>query len=124
MVFQNYVHIAFMHEGEVVSAVSKMPAPFIGRTDDPVDVQLAGTVHVFDTAGQRIATTDARFASCRRSGVGERRRAVDGEGEVVHVAVPPVLAGLVGLDERVVLRAEVGGRMPVRRVVAAADVAT
>jgi multiple sugar transport system ATP-binding protein len=57
-----FVHIAFMHEGEVVSAVSKMPAPFIGRTDDPVDVQLAGTVHVFDTAGQRIATTDARFA--------------------------------------------------------------
>ena len=33
----------------------------------------------------------------------ERRRAVDGEGEVVEIAVPPVLAGLVRLDDQVAL---------------------
>ena len=33
-----------------------MPAPFKGKTGDNIDVQLAGTVHVFDPAGPRIAT--------------------------------------------------------------------
>ena len=43
-----FVHVAFDHEGETVSAVSKMPAPFKGVTGDTIDVQLAGTVHLFD----------------------------------------------------------------------------
>jgi hypothetical protein len=54
----------------------------------------------------------------------ERRCAVEREIEIVDVAVPPILAWFVGLDYRVVLRTEVRGGVPVRRVVAAADVAT
>jgi multiple sugar transport system ATP-binding protein len=58
-----FVHVAFDHEGETVSAVSKMPAPFKGETGDPIDLQLAGTVHLFDPTGARIATGTARFAA-------------------------------------------------------------
>jgi multiple sugar transport system ATP-binding protein len=58
-----FVHVAFDHEGGTVSAVSKMPAPFKGVTGDPIDVQLTGTVHVFDPTGPRIATGTARFAA-------------------------------------------------------------
>src|SRR5262245_53128694 len=53
----------------------------------------------------------------------ERWRAVEEEREVVDVAIPPVLARLVGLDDRVMHRVEVRGRVPVRRLVAASDVA-
>jgi hypothetical protein len=52
----------------------------------------------------------------------ERWRAVDLEGEIVDVVVPPVLSWLVGLDERVIFGTKVRGRVPVRRVVTAADV--
>jgi multiple sugar transport system ATP-binding protein len=58
-----FVHVAFEHEGEIVPAVSKMTAPFKGQTGDPIDVQFAGTVHLFDPAGARIATGTARFAT-------------------------------------------------------------
>jgi multiple sugar transport system ATP-binding protein len=58
-----FVHVAFDHEGETVSAVSKMPAPFKGVTGDPIDLQITGTVHVFDPSGSRIATGTARFAA-------------------------------------------------------------
>jgi multiple sugar transport system ATP-binding protein len=57
-----FVHVAFDHEGETVAAVSKMPAPFKGKTGDYIDVQLSGTVHVFEPAGARIATGVGRFA--------------------------------------------------------------
>src|SRR5207253_976624 len=57
-----------------------------------------------------------------RSRVGERGAALDLEAEVVDVAVPPVLARLVGLDDRVVLVVEMGGGVAMRRVVTAADV--
>jgi multiple sugar transport system ATP-binding protein len=58
-----FVHVAFDHEGETVSAVSKMPAPFKGVTGDPIELQVAGTVHLFDPAGARIATGTARLAA-------------------------------------------------------------
>jgi multiple sugar transport system ATP-binding protein len=58
-----FVHVAFDHEDETVSAVSKMPAPFKGVTGDYVALELAGTVHLFDPAGPRIATGTARFAT-------------------------------------------------------------
>jgi ABC-type sugar transport system ATPase subunit len=58
-----FVHVAFDHEGETVSAVSKMPAPFKGQTGDQIDVQPAGTVHVFDPAGPRLATGIARVTT-------------------------------------------------------------
>src|SRR4051812_42238662 len=53
----------------------------------------------------------------------ERRRAVDCEGHVVDVAVPPVLAWFVALDERVAGLVEVRGGVAVGRVVAATHVA-
>jgi multiple sugar transport system ATP-binding protein len=56
-----FVHVAFEHEGESVSAVAKMPAPFKGRTGDSVDVDVAGTAHLFDPDGPRLASGDARF---------------------------------------------------------------
>ena len=58
-----FVHVAFDHEGETVSAVSKMPAPFKGVTGDHIDLQLTGTVHLFDPAGARIATGTAGFVA-------------------------------------------------------------
>jgi multiple sugar transport system ATP-binding protein len=58
-----FVHVAFDYEGETAFAVSKMPAPFKGQTGDDIDVGLAGTVHVFDPVGPRIATGPGRFAS-------------------------------------------------------------
>ena len=57
-----FVHVAFDHEGDTVSMVSKMPAPFHGATGDPIDVQLRGTVHIFDPAGPSLATAAAGFA--------------------------------------------------------------
>src|SRR5215207_2442316 len=54
--------------------------------------------------------------------MGEQRRAVEQEREVVDVAVPPVLAGLVGLDDGVASGTEVAGGVTVGGVVAAADV--
>ena len=46
-----------------MSAVSKMPAPFEGVTGDHIDLQLAGTVHLFDPAGTRIGTGTAGFVA-------------------------------------------------------------
>src|SRR5947208_12456267 len=68
----------------------------------------------------RLATLPRSFSD----GVSERRCAVDVEREIVLVAVPPVFARFIGLDDRMALRMEVRGRVPIRRVVAAADVAT
>ncbi|MBA3286874.1 MAG: ABC transporter ATP-binding protein, partial [Acidimicrobiia bacterium] len=64
-----FVHVAFEHGGEQVSIVSKMPAPFSGQTGDPVQVQIDGTVHLFDTAGTRIATTAAALAGADSTSV-------------------------------------------------------
>jgi hypothetical protein len=57
------VHVAFEQGDETVSAVSKMPAPFVGETGDSVNLQVTGTVHIFDPAGARVATGAARFAA-------------------------------------------------------------
>src|SRR5262245_28062851 len=53
------------------------------------------------------------------------RCAGDVEHQVVDVAVPPVLARLVRADDRMlVVRVEMRRRVPVRRLVAAADMTT
>ncbi len=57
-----FVHVAIEHEGATVPVVSKMPAPFHGVTGDPIDVQLSGTVHLFDPDGGRLAKATAKFA--------------------------------------------------------------
>ena len=54
-----FVHVALDHEESVDDVVVKVPPPFEGRPDDTVRLQLHGTVHVFDTEGVRVATTDA-----------------------------------------------------------------
>jgi hypothetical protein len=54
--------------------------------------------------------------------VGEGCGAIDEEDHIVDIAVPPVLAGFVGLDEWVMHCSVMGGRVSVRRVVAASDV--
>src|SRR4051794_11475678 len=65
--------------------------------------------------GQRSNSADSGMRRCRR-------RAVDLEEERVPIAPPPVLARLVGADERVVLLVPVSGGVLVGRVVAAPDV--
>src|SRR2546430_2208182 len=65
-----------------------------------------------------------RPAGPGRSRVGGRGwRAFELEGELVHVAPEPVLARLIGADDRVANRTEVGGGVSSRRVVAAPHVA-
>src|SRR5690348_15790416 len=55
---------------------------------------------------------------------GRRRRAFELEEQVVGVAPPPVLPGLVGADERVVVvLVPMRGGVAVGRIVAAADMA-
>ena len=88
----------------------------------------AGHAHVLEHRGDRGVVVGERHAGVRvagRHGVGGRGRGAVGlEHELVGVAPPPVLARLVGADERVVgVRVEVGGGVPVRGAVAAADVA-
>jgi len=70
----------------------------------------------------RVALRWAPWCPVGKLRVRERLRAVDLEREIVDVAVPPVLTGLVGLDDRVIRRVKVRGRMPVGRLVTAADV--
>jgi multiple sugar transport system ATP-binding protein len=58
-----FVHVAFDHGGETVSAVAKMPAPFKGRTGDNVEVEISGEAHLFDPGGPRLATGPARLVA-------------------------------------------------------------
>src|SRR5205085_8666405 len=77
--------------------------------------------HQLRTRGRRTARPLPGLGSgVRRGG----RRPFDLEEELVRVAPPPVLARLVGADQRViVVSVVVPGGVAVRRVVAAADVA-
>ena len=68
------------------------------------------------------ALRPATLPRCFLAGVSERWCAVEGEREIVLVAVPPVFARFVRLDDRMALRMEVRGRVAIRRVVAAAHV--
>jgi hypothetical protein len=101
-------------------------------TDTKARAGSAGSVLVMLAAGQPArssAQTDASFPATvigvplivfdkkgkvPSSGVSERRCVLDFEREIVLVAVPPVLARFVRLDDGVVLRPEVRGRVPVR----------
>src|SRR5207248_10921852 len=77
--------------------------------------------HQLRAGGRRTARPlPGRGSGVRRGG----RRPFDLEEELVRVAPPPVLARLVGADQRViVVSVVVPGGVAVRRVVAAADVA-
>ena len=54
-----FVHVAVQHQGDTVSIVAKVPAPFAGRPGEPVQIGVRGAVHVFDAGGQRLATSAA-----------------------------------------------------------------
>jgi multiple sugar transport system ATP-binding protein len=54
-----FVHVAIDHHGESIPLVSKMPPPFEGQLGDHVRLQIAGTTHLFNGDGSRIASTKA-----------------------------------------------------------------
>jgi multiple sugar transport system ATP-binding protein len=54
-----FVHVAVDHRGERLPLVSKMSAPFEGRTGDRVTLQITGTTHLFDGDGSRIGSATA-----------------------------------------------------------------
>jgi multiple sugar transport system ATP-binding protein len=54
-----FVHVAIEHEGTATSLVAKTPAPFAGRMGDNVGLSIAGTMHLFDPDGSRLATAKA-----------------------------------------------------------------
>ena len=66
-----FVHVAFDHEGETVSAVSKMPAPFKGETGDNIDVQV----------GRNRASVRSRWGADRHRDRSTSRRSVCDVGD-------------------------------------------
>ncbi len=56
-----FVHVLIEHEGAPASIVAKVAAPFSGHAGDEISVQMAGTVHLFDADGARLATGSARL---------------------------------------------------------------
>ena len=54
--------------------------------------------------------------------VGGRARALEFEPELIRIAPEPLLTGFERADERMLRGAEVFGRVPTRRIIAAADV--
>jgi multiple sugar transport system ATP-binding protein len=53
------VHLAFEHEGETRTLVSRTSPPFDANPGNTVGVQITGTTHVFAADGSRIASTAA-----------------------------------------------------------------
>jgi multiple sugar transport system ATP-binding protein len=56
-----FVHVMIDHDGTTQPIVVKTPAPFDGRAGDDITLQLKGTVHLFDPAGERLTTGTARL---------------------------------------------------------------
>ncbi len=52
-----FVHVGVEHEGETMSIVCKVPAPFPGIVGENVSIRVAGAVHVFDPNGPRLTTS-------------------------------------------------------------------
>ncbi len=52
-----FVHVAVEHEGETLSIVAKVAAPFPGIVGESVTIRIAGAVHVFDPSGTRLTTS-------------------------------------------------------------------
>ena len=67
-----FVHVAVDHEGESLSIVAKVAAPFPGIVGESVTIRIVGAVHVFDPSGTRLTTS--RLA--RAVGVGMKDGAV------------------------------------------------
>ena len=51
-----FVHVAVEHEGESLSIVAKVAAPFPGIVGESVAIRIVGAVHVFDPSGTRLTT--------------------------------------------------------------------
>jgi multiple sugar transport system ATP-binding protein len=56
-----FVHVLVDHDGASASVIAKTAAPFPGRAGDNVGLQLTGTVHLFDPAGERLASGTAEL---------------------------------------------------------------
>jgi multiple sugar transport system ATP-binding protein len=54
-----FVHLVSDHAGESVPLVSNMTPPFAGEPGDHVGLQIAGTTHLFDGDGMRVASGPA-----------------------------------------------------------------
>jgi multiple sugar transport system ATP-binding protein len=54
-----FVHISLEHRGETVGLVSRTAPPFDGNPGDSVELQLAGTTHLFGGDGLRLTSTSA-----------------------------------------------------------------
>jgi multiple sugar transport system ATP-binding protein len=54
-----FVHLSLDHRGDTLGLVARMSPPFAGERDDSIGVQLAGTTHLFDSDGMRLASTHA-----------------------------------------------------------------
>ena len=101
-------------EGDVPPVVAHRHEREPGLADDlrPQVQRVLGRLPLLERKGGSWRIGHQRVCvAC--SWVRERRRVVDEEGDVVEVAEPPVLARLVGLDDRVVLGAEVAGGVTV-----------
>jgi multiple sugar transport system ATP-binding protein len=57
-----FVHVALEHRGQRLPLVAKTTPPFDGATGDHVALQVAGTTHVFDGTGRRLATGPGTLA--------------------------------------------------------------
>jgi multiple sugar transport system ATP-binding protein len=58
-----FVHVAVEHEGDTLSVVAKVPAPFPGIVGESVSIGIVGAVHVFDPGGTRLTTSRLGVAS-------------------------------------------------------------
>jgi multiple sugar transport system ATP-binding protein len=54
-----FVHVSLDHRGDTLGLVSRLAPPFDGNPGDNIGVQLAGTTHLFDGDGMRMASTRA-----------------------------------------------------------------
>ena len=89
---------------QLIPAVSRRRCQRRRRGEQPLGLGTDRAAH-----SNRRLTSSVSARSTPRSRVRERRCAVDGEGELVDVAPPPVFARLVGLYDRVAAVVEVGG---------------
>ena len=143
-------HVAHRRRAEPARSRAPAPASGVANSEQPARVRAArtsaaspgrrrragpagavggrGACHRW---GRTLATPTGIRASSpvRIPGGGPRLRdarsrgTLDGEGELIHVAPPPVLSRLERLDQRMAGLVEMGGGVPARRVVTAPHMA-
>jgi multiple sugar transport system ATP-binding protein len=51
-----FVHLLVEHQGAATPIVAKVPAPFVGQAGENVSYSISGVIHLFDPAGDRLAS--------------------------------------------------------------------